>query len=48
MLIAQGFDQKIDKGYIYFAMAFSLGVELLNMRFRKKSTNMVGSVKGAG
>ncbi len=37
MLIAQGFDQKIDKGYIYFAMAFSLGVELLNMRFRKKS-----------
>jgi predicted tellurium resistance membrane protein TerC len=38
MLIAQGFDQKIDKGYIYFAMAFSLGVELLNMRFRKKST----------
>ncbi|MDF3065367.1 MAG: hypothetical protein K0R38_968 [Polyangiaceae bacterium] len=39
MLIAQGFDQKIDKGYIYFAMAFSLGVELLNMRFRKKSSD---------
>jgi predicted tellurium resistance membrane protein TerC len=37
MLVAQGFDQKIDKGYIYFAMAFSLGVELLNMRFRKKT-----------
>src|SRR3954470_10751034 len=37
MLIAQGFDQKINKGYIYFAMAFSLAVELLNMRFRKKS-----------
>jgi predicted tellurium resistance membrane protein TerC len=37
MLVAQGFDQKINKGYIYFAMAFSLGVELLNMRFRKKS-----------
>jgi len=36
MLVAQGFDQKINKGYIYFAMAFSLGVELLNMRFRKK------------
>ncbi|RYZ09893.1 MAG: TerC family protein [Myxococcales bacterium] len=38
MLVAQGFDQKIDKGYIYFAMAFSLGVELLNMRFRKKTS----------
>jgi hypothetical protein len=28
-------------------MAFSLGVELLNMRFRKKSTDRVGAVKGA-
>jgi len=27
----------IDKGYIYFAMAFSFGVELLNTRFKKKS-----------
>jgi predicted tellurium resistance membrane protein TerC len=27
----------IDKGYIYFAMAFSFGVEILNMRLRKKS-----------
>ena len=27
----------IDKGYIYFAMAFSFGVEMLNMRLRKKS-----------
>jgi len=45
MLIAQGFDQKIDKGYIYFAMAFSLGVELLNMRFRKKATDKVDAVK---
>lgn len=27
----------IDKGYIYFAMAFSFGVELMNMRMRKKS-----------
>jgi predicted tellurium resistance membrane protein TerC len=37
MLVAQGFDQNINKGYIYFAMAFSLGVELLNMRFRGKA-----------
>lgn len=29
--------QEIPKGYIYFAMAFSFGVELLNMRLRKKS-----------
>ena len=28
---------KIDKGYIYFAMAFSFGVELLNTRMRKKT-----------
>jgi predicted tellurium resistance membrane protein TerC len=36
MLIADGMGQKIPKGYIYFAMAFSLGIELLNMRFRSK------------
>jgi len=36
MLVAEGTGQHIGKGYIYFAMAFSLGVELLNMRFRKK------------
>jgi predicted tellurium resistance membrane protein TerC len=35
MLIAEGFGQHISRGYIYFAMAFALGVELLNMRFRK-------------
>ena len=35
MLMAEGFGQHIDRGYIYFAMAFSLGVELLNMRLRK-------------
>ncbi len=32
LLVAEGFGRKIDKGYIYFAMAFSLGVELLNLR----------------
>jgi len=47
MLVAQGFDQNINKGYIYFAMAFSLAVELLNIRFRKKSTPKVGGVTGA-
>jgi predicted tellurium resistance membrane protein TerC len=35
MLVAESFGKHIEKGYIYFAMAFSLGVELLNMRLRK-------------
>ncbi|HEX8699062.1 MAG TPA: TerC family protein [Myxococcaceae bacterium] len=35
MLVAEGFGQHINKGYIYFAMAFALIVELLNMRLRK-------------
>jgi len=34
-LIAEGFDKHIPKGYIYFAMSFSLGVEMLNLRMRK-------------
>jgi predicted tellurium resistance membrane protein TerC len=39
VLIAEGFEQHVPKGYVYFAMAFSLGVELLNirMRMRKRS-----------
>ena len=36
-LIAEGFDLHIPKGYIYFAMAFSLAVEMLNIRLRKSS-----------
>jgi predicted tellurium resistance membrane protein TerC len=35
MLVAEGMGQHVPKGYIYFAMAFSLGVELLNMRYRR-------------
>ncbi len=35
MLIADGMGQHIGKGYIYFAMAFSLGVEVINMRMRR-------------
>jgi predicted tellurium resistance membrane protein TerC len=37
MLTAEGFHQHIEKGYIYFAMAFSLGVELLNIWVRARS-----------
>jgi predicted tellurium resistance membrane protein TerC len=36
-LLAEGFDQHISKGYIYFAMAFSVGVEMLNLRLRSKA-----------
>ena len=37
VLIAEGFEHQIPKGYVYFAMAFSLCVEMLNIRLRKKS-----------
>jgi predicted tellurium resistance membrane protein TerC len=40
-LIAEGLDQHIPKGYIYFAMAFSLGVELLNLRARRAHADVV-------
>jgi predicted tellurium resistance membrane protein TerC len=38
MLMAEGFDHKVPKGYIYFAMAFSVAVEMLNIRMRKKKS----------
>jgi predicted tellurium resistance membrane protein TerC len=38
MLVAEGMGAHISKGYIYFAMSFSLIVEMLNMRYRKKNT----------
>jgi predicted tellurium resistance membrane protein TerC len=36
MLVAEGMGRHVPKGYIYFAMAFSLFVELLNLRYHKK------------
>ncbi|MBI2219380.1 MAG: TerC family protein [Candidatus Rokubacteria bacterium] len=36
MLVAEGTGAHVSKGYVYFAMAFSLGVELLNMRYRRR------------
>jgi predicted tellurium resistance membrane protein TerC len=36
MLTAEGMGQHIDRGYIYFAMAFSLAVELLNLKIQAK------------
>lgn len=40
-LIAEGFHQHIPKGYIYFAMAFSVFVEMLNIRLRKKAPPVI-------
>ncbi|WP_374403974.1 TerC family protein [Niveibacterium sp.] len=37
-LIAEGFDTHVPKGYIYFAMAFSVCVEMINIRLRKRIT----------
>jgi predicted tellurium resistance membrane protein TerC len=39
--MAEGLGHHIPKGYIYFAMAFSLGVEMLNIRFRKRAKTVV-------
>jgi predicted tellurium resistance membrane protein TerC len=41
MLVVEGMGQHVAKGYIYFAMAFSLLVELLNMRYRKQRRPLV-------
>jgi predicted tellurium resistance membrane protein TerC len=41
VLMAEGFGHHIPKGYIYFAMAFSVMVETLNIRFRKRAKSVV-------
>ena len=41
MLVVEGMGQHVSKGYIYFAMAFSLLVELLNMRYRQRRRPLV-------
>jgi predicted tellurium resistance membrane protein TerC len=40
-LIAEGLHQHIPKGYIYFAMAFSVFVEMINLRMRKKKSKPI-------
>lgn len=40
-LIAEGFDFHIPKGYIYFSMAFSVTVEMLNLKMRKRAARPV-------
>ena len=41
MLVAEALGQHVSKGYVYSAMAFSLFVELVNMKFRKKKAKPV-------
>ena len=41
VLVAEGFDHHVPKGYVYFAMAFSVAVEMLNIRMRKKAAKAV-------
>ena len=40
MLVAEGLGQHMNKGYIYFAMAFGVGVEMVNMRLRRKKARI--------
>jgi predicted tellurium resistance membrane protein TerC len=41
VLVAEGFDHHVPKGYVYFGMAFSLCVEMLNIHGRKRSAKPV-------
>jgi predicted tellurium resistance membrane protein TerC len=41
VLVAEGFGEHVPKGYVYFGMAFSLAVEMLNIRLRRKSAKPV-------
>lgn len=45
-LIAEGFHHHVPKGYIYFAMGFSIGVEFLNLRARKKTDRKPVHLRG--
>lgn len=45
-LIGEGFHVEIPKGYLYFAMAFSFGVEMINMAIRNKSNKDSGAHPG--
>ena len=47
LLVAEALGQHIDKGYIYFAMAFAVGVEMVNMRLRKPTNPVPGEMPGA-
>jgi predicted tellurium resistance membrane protein TerC len=40
LLVAEGLHFHVPRGYIYFAMAFAIGVELINMKFRKRKNGI--------
>ena len=46
MLVGESLGQHIPKGYIYFAMAFSLGVEMLNLRRSAKAVKLRQQIPG--
>ncbi len=46
-LLAEAFEQHIPKGYIYFAMAFSILVEMLNLKMRSKKAAKSEGIKAA-
>jgi predicted tellurium resistance membrane protein TerC len=41
VLIADGFGHHVPKGYVYFAMAFAVAVEMLNLRLRRRAARPV-------
>ena len=41
VLVAEGFGHHVPKGYVYFAMAFSMAVEMLNIRLRRRAKAVV-------
>jgi predicted tellurium resistance membrane protein TerC len=47
LLLADAFGKHIDKGYVYFAMAYALGVEVINLR-RRRARAAAGGEIGAG
>ena len=47
VLIAESFDVHVPKGYVYFAMAFSLGVEAINIRMRTAMARKRGKEQDA-
>ena len=47
VLIADGFEHHVPKGYVYFAMAFSVAVEMLNLRVRRQAKRVRLKKKGA-
>lgn len=50
LLVAESFDRHLEKGYVYFGMAFALGIEMLNMRYRRNRFDGAGEdeVSGVG